>query len=118
MKLVSVFFTALITLITSADAASAGSSGVHAIAYFKIDKSRLVVYANGTTFTDSAACKDSTPTSEAVAIPTGHENFKELYAAVMLAHANNRNIQFWLDGGCSAADAGGPYPTASMVYVY
>ena len=118
MKLVSVFFAALITLITSADAISAGNSGLHTIAYYKIDASQLIVYADGATFTDAAACKDGTTVSEAVTIPTGHVKFKELYAAVMLAHANNRNVQFWLDGGCSAAASGGPFPTASMVYVY
>lgn len=94
------------------------NSGQQPINNFKVDKDRVVIYAQNGTFQDDASCSGGTTVSTGVAISTSRDEFKELYAAVMLAHANNRNISFWLDGGCSPATAGGPYPTASMVYVH
>jgi len=109
---------AIIPALTLSNVCYAGNSGNEYISYYKIDNNRIVVYAQSATFTDSASCKDGTATSSGVAISTERENFKELYASVMLAHANDRKIGFWLDGGCSPASSGGPFPTASMVYVY
>jgi len=112
------FMLTIIPALTLSHVCYAGNSGDEFISYYKIDHNRVVVYAQAATFTDTSSCKDGTATSSGVAISTERENFKELYASIMLAHANDRKIAFWLDGGCSAASSGGPFPTASMVYVY
>ena len=94
------------------------NSGKSNINYYKIDASRIVVYADITTkFIDNENCSGSNEAT-AVAISTERENFTELYASIMLAHANNKKIAFWLDGACTPSMAGGPFPTASMVYVH
>jgi len=94
------------------------NSGKSNINYYKIDSGRIVVYAlSPVKFLDNANCNGSNE-ANAVAISTERENFAELYASIMLAHANNKKIAFWLDGACTPAMAGGPFPTASMVYVH
>jgi hypothetical protein len=94
------------------------NSGKSNINYYKIDASRIVVYADITTkFIDGENCNGSSEAA-AVAISTERENFTELYASIMLAHANSKKIAFWLDGACTPSMAGGPFPTASMVYVH
>lgn len=117
MKIITASFTALFALSISVSANAGNSSGAQYISYFKIDATRIIVYAEAATFIDNAACNGSNETL-AVAVSTTRENFKELYAAIMLAHANDRKVNFWLDGGCTSAAAGGPFPTAEMVYVF
>jgi hypothetical protein len=118
MKFSNRILMTLVTLALSTTAFAGNNSGRQYISYYKIDQDRIVVFAKQSKFNDNAACKDGNATSIAVAISTKRENFKELYASVMLAHANDRQIAFWLDGACTPATAGGPFPTASMVYVY
>ncbi|MEH6597310.1 MAG: hypothetical protein V7736_17385 [Colwellia polaris] len=94
------------------------NSGKQDIYYYKIDSQRIVIYVpSGIKFIDNANC-NGTNEAIAVSISAVRDNFAELYASIMLAHANNRKIAFWLDGTCTPAMAGGPFPTASMVYVY
>ncbi|GLX83942.1 hypothetical protein tloyanaT_01940 [Thalassotalea loyana] len=94
------------------------NSGQANINYYKIDESRIVVYAlSPTKFIDNAQC-NGTGESTAVAVSTSRDNFNELYASIMLAHAHNKKIAFWLDGACTPAMVGGPFPSASMVYVH
>ena len=114
-----ILYLLLILFFTSIVHANGNNTGPKLIRYYKIDKFRLVVYAaNGETFRDLTMCKDGTDEAIAVSIEASREEFNELYASVMLAHANSREIAFWLDGGCSPPTGGGPYPTVSTVFVY
>lgn len=109
---------ATLTLLFSQHSFGQNNSGKSSISYYKIDASRIVVYAlSPTKFIDNAECNGSNE-ANAVAISTARDNFSDLYASVMLAHAHNKKIAFWLDGACTPAMAGGPFPTASMVYVH
>lgn len=115
------FITVILTLIISLPSFAQGNnSGQREIKQYKIDDSRIVIYTKFTTkFVDKADCKGNNELStDAVAISTERDNFAELYASVMLAHAHNKQIGFWLDGFCTPSEAGGPFPTAKMVYVY
>lgn len=116
-RIILVSISAVLALAPSITLAG-NNSGARSISYFKVDKNRITIYAaNGTTFVDDSACT-GTNASEVVVVSTARDEFKELYAAVLVAHANNRQVAFWLDGACSPAAAGGPYPTVEMVYVY
>tara|TARA_R110001583_G_scaffold124933_1_gene276398 strand:+ start:328 stop:690 length:363 start_codon:yes stop_codon:yes gene_type:complete len=119
IKKTKIVITALMISLGFVGMSYAGNnSGKQDIYYYKIDAGRIVIYApSGIKFIDNANC-NGTNESAAVAISAVRDDFAELYASVMLAHANNRKIAFWLDGACTPAMAGGPFPTASMVYVY
>lgn len=94
------------------------NSGPVSMSFFKVGATGVMVQTtNATPVTDSALCKNGSSTSITVALPSSDPNFKEFYAAVMLAHANNRQVAFWLDG-CDSTVPGGPHPKAVMVYVY
>ncbi|WP_448547578.1 hypothetical protein [Thalassotalea fusca] len=111
------FLIVLFTLVAF-PAIAQNNSGKSNVSYYKIDASRIVVYSlTPTKFLDNANC-NGTNEANAVAVSTERENFAELYASIMLAHANNKKIAFWLDGACTPSMAGGPFPTASMVYVH
>ena len=112
-------FLALSSSVYTNSVSAGNNSGTRDISYYKIDKDRVVVYAYpGQAFVDNSLCKNGSSTAIAVSIESSRDEFNELYASIMLAHANNRKIAFWLDGGCSSESGGGPFPTASMVYVY
>lgn len=108
----------LLVLVSAHPCFAQNNSGTANINYYKIDASRIVVYAlSPDEFVDGAACGGESASS-AVAISSERDNFTELYASIMLAHANNKKIAFWLDGACTPSMAGGPFPTANMVYVH
>mgnify|MGYP000138123811 CR=1 FL=1 len=110
--------TLMILLTVSPLSFAENNSGKANISYYKIDVSRIVIYALAPTkFLDNAECNGTTE-ANAVAISTERENFSDLYASVMLAHAHNKQIAFWLDGACTPAIVGGPFPSATMVYVH
>ncbi len=119
IKITKILSTVLLASLSVIGVCYAGNnSGKQNIYFYKIDSQRIVISApTGIKFIDNANCNGTTE-STAVAISAVRDNFAELYASVMLAHANNRQIAFWLDGACTPPMAGGPYPTASMVYVY
>lgn len=114
-KLAAVIFSLSISTVSTA---KGNPSEQHTISYIKINSSDLVIYAAGTTFTDNAKCKDGNNISKAVSIPRNRDGFKELYASVLIAHANKRKVKFWFDEACHTKSDGGPFPTVSSVYVY
>ena len=98
--------------------AAGNNTGSKSINYFKVDGTALTVYAdNGQHFVDTAAQCNGSSDADAVVILTSRDEYKELYAAIMLAHANGKNVSFFTDGGCYNP-GGGNYPTAKMVYVW
>ena len=118
MRLTLQIISLLVFWATTTLCYAGNNSGKQDIYFYKIDSQRIVISApSGIKFIDHANC-NGTNEASGVAISALRDNFAELYESVMLAHANNRKIAFWLDGACTPAMAGGPYPTANMVYVY
>jgi len=78
--------------------------------FFKVGSQGLVVYLTPS-ISDEFGCSGNT-TINNVIIELSHPEYSELYAAVMLAHANNKEIGFYVVG-CSSSSL----PIVDVVYV-
>ncbi|WP_133468570.1 hypothetical protein [Paraglaciecola marina] len=101
------------------NSASADSTGAIAVDYFKVNSTYLTVYIDKDySVKDSPSCISDVSETPAVVIERSRDDFKELYAAIMLGFSTNKKLGFWLDGSCSTNTQGGPFPISTMVYVY
>lgn len=117
-RLLAIVISVLVCLLSLQKVSAAGNnSGQAHIDFFKVgDTGVTITVASNRLLSDNAACTGSTKSSVA-ALSVYLPRFSELYAAIMLAHANGRDIAFWLDG-CVSNVPGGPYPSIVTVYVY